>query len=265
MAKLVELWREADPPAGAVYDVGALEFDPLKINQECSTYFELMLRDRVNQAARAVTLAFASGSDLDAIATRYPGGVPRLPDETDDRYRRRIQLSPNAFTPHGTGEAYVFWALTADPTLRDASASTREGTGIVTVTVMAEGDDPQPTMQQLLDVRAYIMDQGRKGLTDELTVIAPVVVDLDYHICVWFYPGPEVEPLLTQLRSALEALREKQRWLGYDHTLLAINGALAVEGVHHIEIEEPAEDVFVSPQCVVRVTSITVEYMGRAE
>src|SRR5215475_5334491 len=127
MAKLVELWREADPPAGAVYDVGMLEFDPLKINQECATYFELMLRDRVNQAARAVTLAFAVGSDLDAIASRYPGGLPRLPNETDDRYRRRIQLSPNALTPHGTGEAYEFWALTADGSLRDASATTVEG------------------------------------------------------------------------------------------------------------------------------------------
>jgi hypothetical protein len=47
--------------------------------------------------------------------------------------------------------------------------------------------------------------------------------------------------------------------------LLAINGALAIDGVHHIEIEQPAKDVFASPQCVVRITSIAVEYMGRAE
>jgi phage-related baseplate assembly protein len=74
MAKLVELWREADPPAGAVYDVDALEFDRSRSIRSARP-FELMLRDRVNQAARAVTPAFASGSDLDAIATRYPGGA----------------------------------------------------------------------------------------------------------------------------------------------------------------------------------------------
>ena len=87
MGRFVELWKEHDPPAGAVYDVEGLEFDPIKITQETSTYFELLQRDRVNQAARSVTLAFAVGGDLDAIASRYPGGVPRLRDERETRTR----------------------------------------------------------------------------------------------------------------------------------------------------------------------------------
>ena len=82
----------------------------------------MLLRDRVNQAARSITLAYAIGTDLDAIASRYPGGVPRLPSESDDRYRRRIWLSPNTLSPHGTAEAYEFWALTALPALRDVTA-----------------------------------------------------------------------------------------------------------------------------------------------
>src|ERR1700733_9805907 len=87
MAQLVLIWQHNDPPNFAQYDVGALEFDPIKINQECSAYFETLLRDRVNQACRAVTAAYAVGGNLDAIASRYPGGMPRLPDETDDNYR----------------------------------------------------------------------------------------------------------------------------------------------------------------------------------
>ncbi len=83
MADLKTRWSTSDPPAAANYDVENLEFDPLKINQEVATYFELMLRDRVNQAARAVTLAFAVGTDLDAIGSRYPGGMPRIAGETD--------------------------------------------------------------------------------------------------------------------------------------------------------------------------------------
>ena len=148
MDRFVELWKEHDPPAGAVYDVEGLEFDPIKITQETSTYFELLLRDRVNQAARSVTLAFAVGGDLDAIASRYPGGVPRLrdeqgnPDEDDERYRRRIWLSPATLSPHGTEEAYVFWALSADRTLHDASATTVEGTGRVKIAIMAIGRRP---------------------------------------------------------------------------------------------------------------------------
>ena len=138
MGRFKTLWKQYDPPNGAQYDVGELEFDPIKITQENSAYFELMLRDRVNQAARAVTLAFAVGADLDAIASRYPGGVPRLLDERDEHYKRRVWHSPNVLSPHGTAESYVFWALTADPTLHDASATTTEGTGKVYITLMAE-------------------------------------------------------------------------------------------------------------------------------
>ena len=101
-------------------------------------YFELLVRDRVNQACRAVTLAFAVGSDLDAIASRYPYGVTRIqydingnvltPDqiaagatavtsETDAVYRQRVWLSPNILSLSGPGqgtyESYKFWALSA--------------------------------------------------------------------------------------------------------------------------------------------------------
>src|SRR5262245_25070928 len=66
MTRFVEFWNENDPPSAIQYDVAGLEFDPIKVNQECNTYFELMLRDRINQNTRAVTLAFGSGTDLDA-------------------------------------------------------------------------------------------------------------------------------------------------------------------------------------------------------
>ena len=62
---------------GAQYDVGQLEFDPIKIKAERLAFFEALLRDRVNQAARGVTCSIWHGSNLDAIASRYPGGVPR--------------------------------------------------------------------------------------------------------------------------------------------------------------------------------------------
>ena len=206
MQRFKALWMQYDPPNGAQYDVGDLEFDPIKITQENSTFFEMTLRDRVNQAARAVTLAFGVGTDLDAIASRYPGGVPRLdtnndgiPDERDDRYKRRVWHSPNVLSPHGTAESYVFWALTADPTLHDASATTNEGTGKVFVTIMAESGsvagmvwerrrdlqtgillstraepvfNPTPTLQQIIDVRKYILDEARRGLTDEIVTAA---------------------------------------------------------------------------------------------
>lgn len=265
MLKFVERWKANDPPSAAQYDVSALEFDPIKINQEVGAYHELLLRDRVNQAARAVTLAFSTGTDLDAIATRYPGGVPRLSGESDDRYRRRIWLSPNLLSPHGTFEAYVFWALTADPLLRDASADTIQGTGKVIVTVMAEGDVPKPTAQQLENVRVYIQSLARQALTDIIIVQAPTIVETNYRIKVWLYPGIDQTTMMADLRTAVDGLIEQQRWLGGDHMHSAIDGVMGQSGVHHCIIEEPATDLRVRPSGLVRVKAVSLIFMGRDE
>ena len=179
MSQLVQIWRGHDPPNGAEYDVGALEFDPIRINQECNTYFELLLRDRVNQACRAITLAFAVGSDLDAIASRYPGGVPRLPLEADDHYRRRVWLSVNPLSPHGTAKSYQYWALTAlDGILRDASAvkirsSLEENPIIIVSCLINDRLNPLPSTAQFIAIRAFILDHTRLAMTDVISVVAP--------------------------------------------------------------------------------------------
>jgi phage-related baseplate assembly protein len=292
MQRFKSLWLTYDPPNAAQYDVGDLEFDPIKITQENSTFFELALRDRVNQAARAVTLAYAVGSDLDAIASRYPGGVPRLPDERDDRYRRRVWLSPNVLSPHGTAESYVFWALTADPTLHDASATTTEGTGKVYVTIMAESGsvadivwertndrltgefiqtraepvfNPTPTLQQIVDVRKYILDEARRGLTDEIHTYGPKITTINYKCRIWLFPNVSVDIAITAIEQALAELVEKQRWIGYDHSRMEIDAALAQVGVHHAIIDEPVKDVMVDDRGVVKVGFIEVRLAGRME
>ena len=298
MQRFKALWFSYDPPNAAQYDVGQLEFDPIKITQENSTFFEMAVRDRINQAARAVTLAYAVGSDLDAIASRYPGGVPRLdtnndgiPDERDDRYRRRVWLSPNTLSAHGTAESYVFWALTADPTLHDASATTIEGTGKVYITLMAESGplqlqwvrtidrltgefvstradpsfNPTPTLQQIVDVRKYILDEGRRGLTDEIITYSPTITTVNYKIRIWLFPNVSVELAITAVENALAALLEKQRWIGYDHSRMAIDAAIAQPGVHHAVIDEPVRDVMVSEKGVVKVAFVEVRLAGRME
>lgn len=266
MTKLVELWKEYDPPNAALYDVEELETDPLKINQENSTYFELMQRDRVNQAARNCTLAFSYGGNIDAIASRYPGGVPRLPGEDDERYRRRIWLSVGTLSPHGDEEAYVFWPLTADPTLHDASATTIEGSGVVDVTIMASGENPRPTQLQLLNVRAYIHDHARKSLTDTVHVLAPRVLETRYALDVFLFPGPDAVITMMNLRRNLEALVEKQYWLGFDHTRMAIATAAGnTTGVQNVHIREPEQSISADLRSVVKVTEIELRLRGRRE
>lgn len=279
MLQFKQAWSEHDPPAGAQYDVENLEFDPVRILQEANAYFELLLRDRVNQAARAVTLAYAISTDLDAIASNFPVGqrLPVVPSprpyaqapidyESDDRYRRRTQLSLNALSPHGAAGAYMYWALTADPNLKDASETGIEGTGEVILTIMDDdAAEPRPSHERLLAIRSYIHAEYRKAATDILTVVPPRVIDIDYEINVWLLPPPDRASKIAQIEQALRDMATAKYWLGVDHTRMDIFHAVKQEGVHRAEIVSPTADVLVTPRDVVRVNDIRVTFAGRSE
>jgi phage-related baseplate assembly protein len=114
-----------------------LESDPTYIALQSAAYRELNLRQRVNDAAKAVMLAYAQGADLDNLGALL--GVPRLqldpgdPSksipptmESDTDYRRRITLAPEGFSVAGPEGAYIYHAVSASPDVLDASASSPE-------------------------------------------------------------------------------------------------------------------------------------------
>lgn len=264
MLELKRVWTEYDPPLGAVYDVEGTEFDPLKINQEVNTNFEMLLMNRINMAARGVTLAYARGGDIDTIASRYPGGVPRLPGEADDRYIRRILLSPATLTPHGVEESYVFWAMTSNPAIKDATSVTVEGTGEITITLLMDRPEPRPTADELLLTRRYLHDLGRKSATDTVTIAGPQVQETAIRARVWLFPGPDATTVMQTLDARLRAYIEGNRWLGADVTHNAIHAALNLPSVQNVVIEEPAASIFAGPRQFIKVTNVTLELAGRA-
>ena len=62
-----------------------LASDPAIKLLEVAAYREVLLRNRINAAAKASLLAFATGSDLDHLAAFY--GVTRLAGEMDEALR----------------------------------------------------------------------------------------------------------------------------------------------------------------------------------
>ena len=303
MAKFKALWAQYDPPNAAQYDLENLEFDPIKIQAELAAFFELLLRDRVNQAARAVTLAYAVGSDLDAIGSRYPYGVARLdtngdgiPDETDAAYRQRLWLSPNILSLSGPGqgtfESYVFWALSAPQApelpIKHATALTVPGTGIVTIPiinsipistvwvrppsdqkswVLTVGSDPTPTANQIANVYKYIVEPNtaRKGLTDVINVIKPKITNTPITVQVWLFPGVDMLSLMGEVCDAVLQLVVGLRWIGADLTMLALEGALAQAGVYNTNILAPTGDIIVGLDGCVNITQVKLTYMGTGE
>ena len=128
------------------FSAATLESDPVVKALEVAAYREMVLRQRVNDAARQRMLPFATGSNLDHMAADI--GVQRLvidpgdPDavppvaatyESDANLRLRTQLAPEALTTAGPEGAYIFNGLTAGetPTVIDVDAPTP---GVVTLT-----------------------------------------------------------------------------------------------------------------------------------
>ncbi len=146
-ATLVSLYPEDQQEA--IARTLTLESEPLvKLLQE-NAYREVIWRQRVNEAARAVMLAYSAGADLDQLGAN--SGVERLvitpADETtlpptpavmesDTDYRLRIQQAPEGLTTAGSTGAYQFHGRSADGRVADISVISPEP-ACVTVSVLS--------------------------------------------------------------------------------------------------------------------------------
>lgn len=242
-----------------------LEQSATNIILEVEAYGEMLVRARINAAARAVLLPFASGADLDALGALYnearipfvenPRSIRTNPEDwdTDARFRRQIQLSVEAFTTAGSRGAYEYHALKADPTIADVSA-TFVAPGTVKIAVMNSGSDPVPTHAQLEAVTERLYRPEIKPLTDMIRV-APVAVSYTtIDATLTLYPGPNNGLVLTEAGKALTDLRSRVARTGRDLTRSAIITALQREGVHSIDLRAPARDVIVGEDACVWIT-----------
>ncbi|MDX2109211.1 MAG: baseplate J/gp47 family protein [Verrucomicrobiota bacterium] len=106
LAEMLSDLRARDPQFDAL-----VESDPAYKILQVAAYREVLLRQRVNDAAKACMLAYATGANLDNLSALY--GVERLSGETDTELRLRTQLSLESLSVAGPSGAYKYHALTA--------------------------------------------------------------------------------------------------------------------------------------------------------
>lgn len=120
-----------------------LESDPVVKLMEVMAYRELMVRARVNAAAKASLLAYAKGADLDNRAADYgvqrltiraadPDAVPPLEAvlESDEALRYRTRLSLEALSVAGSSGAYEYHALSSSAELVHVSVDSPRFSGV---------------------------------------------------------------------------------------------------------------------------------------
>lgn len=252
-----------------------VESDPVVKLIQLFCYRELVLRQRVNDAARAVMVAYANGADLDALAALFRVErfiiTPADPDtntpavlETDDDLRRRMVLAPEGYSVAGPEGAYIYHALSASADVLDASA-TSPSPGRVVVSVLSRtgnGTAPQATLDA---VAAKLTDESIRPLTDLVTVQSAAVVGFSIIATMYFFSGPDRAVVLAAARSRLDEYLANARKLGRDINRAGIIAALHPEGVQNVILQSPASDIVLTRQQAQNCTSITITDAGVAE
>lgn len=252
-----------------------VESDPAVMLLQLCAYRELLLRGRINDAARAVMPAYATGTDLDHLAalmsvTRLvldPGdpdrGVPPT-YEDDTALRARLVLAPEGFSVAGPEGAYIFHARSADGDVLDASA-TSPAAGRVLVTVLSRQGDGTASPDLLAKVAAHVSAETVRPLTDAVTVQSATILPYQITATLTTFSGPDGSIVLAEAQRRVQAYRDRQHRLGLDITRSGIFAALHAEGVQNVVLTAPAADITVDRTQAAWCTAITINYAGTAE
>lgn len=232
-----------------------LESEPLvKLLQE-NAYRELILRQRINEAAKANMVAWATGSDLDQLGAN--NGVTRLTlraadnstlpptaalMESDDNFRMRIAAAFEGLSVAGPSGAYEYHAKSADGRVADVSATSPAPAEVVITVLSREGDGTAPA-DLLAIVANALNDEDVRPVADRVSVQTAAIVEYRVDATLYLYPGPEAEPIRAAAEAKLIAFINAQARLGRDIRQSALYAALHVEGVQRVELAQPAADV----------------------
>jgi phage-related baseplate assembly protein len=261
--------RARDPAFTAL-----VESDPAYKILEVCAYREMLIRQRVNDGARAVMLAYAEGADLDQIAANY--GVQRLVIEVGDAnavpptedvmeadvdLRNRVQLSLEGYTTAGSEGSYVFHALSADGNVKDVQAVSPLP-GQVTVYVLSRTGTGAASSGLLSSVSAALTAEDVRPMTDQVTVLSASIVTYTITAELVVYPGPDPAVILAASQAAVAAYADAQRRIGYDVTLSGVYAALHQPGVQRVNLTSPSANLVIGDGQASYCTAITVTLAG---
>ena len=251
-----------------------LESEPVtKLLQE-NAYRELLLRQRINEAAQAVMVAYAMGGDLDQLAANYnvtrltvtPADNDAVPPvaavmESDEALRLRVPAAFEGLSVAGPTAAYEFHARSADGRVADASAAPAE---VVLTVLSREGDGTAE--KDLLDVvEKALNSENVRPVADRLTVRSAEIIPYRVEATIFLYPGPEAEPVMAAAKASLQRYIASQTRLGRDIRRSAIFAALHVEGVQRVELASPLADVVLNKTQAASCTQWSVTNGGTDE
>jgi len=271
IAKLVELH-----PSYIV-----LESDPAIKVIEAFCYREMLLRQRINDAARGNIITLAKGHDLEAIGAF--SNISPLPDEDEVRFRARVQQGFTRLAAAGPRGAYRAYVMGLSTDIVDVGIHS-PASGEVVVTLLAF-EETQEASPQEIAIGTALFEQPQSGyhilcrsgsdiiaktrdllneddirpLTDQVSVRPANILGFDIAAKLVIYPGPDVNLVLTQAKERLYSYLKSLRKVGYDATRSGIIAALNAGGVQNVILTSPSSNIVCGAYDVACALKIDVE------
>ena len=232
-----------------------LESDPAIILMQVVAYREMLLRARINEAAKANMLAYATKGDLDNLASFF--GVERLEDETGERLRKRTQLALEGFSTAGPVGAYIFHSLSASNEVKSVSVKS-PNPGEVLVTILSNIGDGTVGKELIDAVLAKLNEDDIRPLTDLVSVQGAEIINYQVEAVITVYSGPSSAVVETEANDALQKFISDRHEIGRVIAISGIYDALHVDGVKKVELISPLVDVETTNEQAPYCTNISI-------
>lgn len=251
------------------------ESDPVYKLMEAAAFREMLIRQRVNDAAHATMLAYAENHDLDVRGADFdverlvidPGDPTAVPPrepvmESDDAFRYRIQLSIRAKNTAGSEDDYAFWALSADGRVKSIASDSPAGTLNVIVSVLSHEGNGTASAELLSVVDKALSPKSTRPLSDNVIVQSATINEFAVVAELELFNGPDGSEVLKAARQRLENWLVESHKQGFDLTLDGFYAALRVPGVYKVHLAEPASDILNDQFSAGYASSITLTVKG---
>lgn len=247
------------------------ESEPLTKFIEENAYREMVLRNRINQAARACLLAYATGSDLDHLAANF--NMVRLVArpatdqseavyESDEVFRLRVQRAFDRLSVAGPQSAYKYHCLSADGRVADVTVVSPRPAEVV-ITVLQGDSETGQASDELLDiVRNAVNDEAVRPIGDRVSVQSAQIHRYRVEAKLYISQDPQSSTVLANAITRLENYTKESARLGRSIRLSAIYAGLHIAGVSRVEIIEPKQDIVLTAAQAGYCTQIDVTIGG---
>ena len=254
-----------------------LESEPVVKLLEENAYLELLLRTHINDSAKAVMLAYATGSDLDQLGALFGikrliiqtgdlNALPPIPTqyEDDERFRTRIQMSLEGLTTAGSRASYEFHALSTSAKIKDVDV-TSPTAGTVKVAILSTEGQGTADSDLINAVKKQLNAEHIRPLTDTVLVESAVILPYEIRATLTLYPTVLESVVMANVNQAITHYVNKQHLLGIDITLSGIYSALHQEGVQNVKLTQPLADLIIQPHQAAYCSQIQINVGGRDE